>query len=485
MSMMTDTSDIQHALTRRSFLSQSALGFGACALSSLLTRDGWGATPTPLSPAAFGGTLDVWHIAPKAKRVIFLYMSGGPSHLETFDYKPKLDQLDQKPMPASYTKGQPIAQLQGQELKALGPQFKFSKAGKSGQEIADILPFTQSIADEICIIRSMHTSQINHDPAHTVMNTGTSISGRPSMGSWLTYGLGSESDNLPGFVVMMSYAGRNPQPIASRQWHSGFLPSKYQGVEFNSTGDPVHYVHSPPGIDGARQQDVIRAVSELNRLRNRDRKNAEVEARIAQYELAFRMQTSIPDLMNIKDEPKHIRELYGTQGADGSFAANCLLARRLAERGVRFIQLYHRDWDHHGDLVPFMKECCRLTDRPAAALLQDLKQRGMLDETLVVWGGEFGRTPMFQGKGKSPGRDHHIQGFSMWMAGGGIKGGMSYGATDELGYKAVENPVHVNDLHATMLHLLGVDHERLTYRYQGRDFRLTDVGGRVVKEILA
>jgi hypothetical protein len=466
-------------LSRRAFLGQSALGLGAAALASL--------TPARLASAATAGVLgELRHVAPKAKRVIFLYMSGGPSHLETFDYKPTLEKLDGQPMPESFTQGQPIAQLQGQKLKCLAPQFKFRKHGQSGQEIADILPHTAEIADEIAIVRSMHTDQINHDPAHTVMNTGTSISGRPSMGAWLTYGLGSECADLPGFVVMTSEGGRNPQPISQRMWGSGFLPSRYQGVPFFSKGDPVHYVVNPPGVDRNDQRALVDAIGELNRQRNAARPDAEIATRIAQYEMAFRMQTSVPELMDLSDEPQNILDLYGAKGSDGTFAANCLLARRLAERGVRFVQVYHRGWDHHGDLVRYMNTCCGLCDRPAAALVQDLKQRGLLDETLVIWGGEFGRTPMFQGKGKDPGRDHHIRGFSMWLAGGGIRGGVTYGATDELGYSAVENPVHVRDLHATMLHLLGIDHQRLSFKYQGLDFRLTGVEkARVVKEILA
>jgi Protein of unknown function (DUF1501) len=332
----------------------------------------------------------------------------------------------------------------------------------------------------------MVTDQINHDPAHTLMNTGTSISGRPSMGSWVTYGLGSESANLPGFVVMTSFGGRNPQPIASRQWAAGFLPGRFQGVEFYAKGDPVHYVTDPPGVGRGQQRRVVDAVTELNRLGNETADDPETETRIAQYEMAFRMQTSVPELMDFSGESKEVMDLYGTQGADGSFAANCLLARRLAERGVRFIQLYHRDWDHHGDLVPYMKTCCGLTDRPAWALITDLKRRGMLDETLVIWGGEFGRTPMFQGKGKEAGRDHHIKGFSVWLCGGGIKGGVTHGATDDLGYHAVTDRVHVRDLHATMLHCLGLDHTRLTYKHQGLDFRLTGVEkAQVVEKILA
>jgi hypothetical protein len=468
---------------RRTFLGQAGLGLGTAALSSLLDpRSARGAADGP----GLGGLAGLPHFAPKAKRVIFLYMSGGPSHLETFDYKPTLEKLDGQPMPASYTQGQPIAQLQGQALKCLGPQYRFRQHGESGQMIADILPHTAEVADDIAIIRSMHTDQINHDPAHTVMNTGTSISGRPSMGSWITYGLGAECRDLPAFVVLTSEGGRNPQPIASRQWAAGFLPSRFQGVPFHSKGDPVHYLRNPDGITAAQQRQLIDTVRELNAIGNEARPNPEIETRVAQYEMAFRMQASVPELMDLSGEPQHIQEMYGARGADGSFAANCLMARRMAERGVRFIQLYHRDWDHHGDLTHYMQICCGLCDGPSAALIRDLKQRGMLDETLVIWGGEFGRTPMFQGKGKTPGRDHHIRGFSMWMAGGGVKGGVSYGATDELGYSAVENPVHVRDLHATMLHLLGIDHQRLTYPYQGLDFRLTGVEkARVVREVLA
>jgi uncharacterized protein (DUF1501 family) len=458
--------------TRRAFLGQSALGLGALALSVLQAE---GAAPPRGRAGVVGGQPGLPHHRPRAKRVIFLYMSGGPSHLETFDPKPKLGEMDGKAMPTSFTKGQPIAQLQGQELRCLGPRYKFGRHGKSGQVISDILPWTAKLADDICILRSMHTDQINHDPAHTVMNTGTSVSGRPSMGSWVTYGLGAETANLPAFVILTSFAGRNPQPISQRMWGSGFLPGHVQGVPLESKGDPVHYVSNPPGVGLSQQREVITAIQDLNRIRNESTPSTELQTRIAQYELAFRMQASVPEMMDFAKEPKHIFDLYGTRGADGTFAANCLLARRLVERGVRFIQLYHRDWDHHGDLEHYMNICCKATDRPTWALLTDLKQRGLLDDTLVIWGGEFGRTPMFQGKGKNPGRDHHIKGFSMWLAGGGVKGGITYGATDDLGYNAVVDPVHVRDLHATMLHLLGIDHTKLSYRYQGLDFRLTGV----------
>jgi hypothetical protein len=462
-------------LSRRAFLGRSSGGLGLWALASLLRAE----TPTD----RWRGVLQPLHHAPKAKRVIWLYMAGGPSHLETLDYKPKLAEMHGKPMPESFTKGQPIAQLQGAKLNCFGPQHAFKKCGQSGQEISTIFPQLAGVADELCIIRSLRTEAINHDPAHTFMNTGTTISGRPAMGSWLWYGLGSESENLPGFVVLTS-TGRSgqQQPIAQRQWHSGFLPSQFQGVHLRSKGDPVLYVKSPDGIDTGRQRDVVDAVGSLNRLRLDAVDDPEIATRITQYEMAFRMQTSVPELMDISREPKNALDLYGAKPGDGSFASNCLLARRLAERGVRFIQLYHRDWDHHGGVKDQIAIVAKEVDQPMAALIQDLKSRDMLKDTIVVWGGEFGRTPMSQG---GSGRDHHIKGFSMWLAGGGIKPGITHGATDELGYNAVEDVVHVHDLHATMLHLLGVDHKRLTYKFQGRDFRLTDVHGELVTKILA
>jgi hypothetical protein len=463
---------------RRAFLSRTACGIGAAALATLLRRGVAAAD----APPASRGLVSPLHLAPRARRVIFLTMAGGPSHLESLDYKPKLAELHGQPMPESFTKGQPIAQLQGKELKCFGPQHAFQKYGESGQEICELFPHVGSVADEICIIRSLRTQAINHDPAHTFMNAGTTISGRPSMGAWLTYGLGAETDNLPGFCVMTS-TGKfgQSQPIASRQWSAGFLPSRYQGVELRAKGDPVLYVTRPDGVSLDQQHDVVKAAAQLNRLEGEAASDPEVATRIAQYELAFRMQTSVPELVDISDEPQSVLDLYGTKGADGTFAANCLLARRLAERGVRFIQLYHRDWDHHGSLKVHMAGTAKEVDQACAALITDLKNRGMLQDTLIVWTGEFGRTPMAQGNG----RDHHMKGFSIWLAGGGIKPGMSYGATDELGYNAVENIVEVHDLHATLLHLLGIDHERFTYRWQGRNFRLTDVSGHVVEAVLA
>ncbi|MEO1861923.1 MAG: DUF1501 domain-containing protein [Verrucomicrobiia bacterium] len=482
--MQLSPQQIVTLINRRSFLSRTSLGLGATALASLAKPDWLSAASGPNS---IGGLPGLPHLAAKAKRVIFLCMAGGPSHLETFDYKPELARLDGQPMPESFTKGQPIAQLQNTKLKCLGPLFPFRRHGQSGQQISDMLPGIAGIADDIAIVRSMHTDQINHDPAHTVMNTGTSISGRPSMGAWVTYGLGSLNEDLPGFVVLTSEGGRNPQPISSRQWGAGFLPSRHQGVQFFSQGDPVHYVRSAPGVNREQQRGFVDTLGKLNRLRNERVANPEIDTRIAQYELAFRMQASVPELMDFSGEPQHVLDAYGVKGMDGSFAANCLLARRLAERGTRFIHLYHRGWDHHGDLERYMKICCGLCDHPSAVLVKDLKARGMLDDTLVIWGGEFGRTPMFQGKGSAAGRDHHIRAFSMWLAGGGIKGGITHGETDELGYYATKDRVHVRDLHATMLHLLGIDSKRFTYRFQGLDARLTGVEdeAHVIKSIVA
>jgi hypothetical protein len=486
--MSQDVINQGELLARRAFLGRASLGLGSMALAGMLQPNLLAAAGTT-GAGTYRGVAFPRHFAPKAKRVIFLCMAGGPSQLELFDEKPKLNEMHGKPVPESVTKGQPIAQLQMQkELLCFGNQATFGRFGQSGQKVSNYLPHIAGISDDICIVRSMQTEQINHDPAHTFMNTGTAISGRPSMGAWVNYGLGSDCEDLPGFVVLTSRAGnRSPQPISSRQWHSGFLPGKFQGVPLHSTGDPVHYVGNPPGVDRSRQDDVIKTVNDLNRMRDAVERNPDIATRIAQYELAFRMQMSVPELVNIAEEPKHLLDMYGVSGPDGSFAYNCLLARRLAERGVRFIHLYHRDWDFHDGLRQHIVDLCKSADQATAALITDLKQRGMLDETLVIWGGEFGRTPMAQGDVTKPkaGRDHHIRGFSMFLAGGGIKPGISYGATDELGYHAVENIVHVHDLHATMLYLLGIDHERLTYRYQGRDFRLTDVAGHVVKDILA
>ncbi len=403
-------------------------------------------------------------------------MAGGPSQLETFDYKPELVRRDRESMPASLTAGQPIAQLQSKELRILAPRAKFAPCGQSGQLISDLLPWHRKMADDICIVNSMVTEQINHDPANTFLNTGTITPNRPSMGSWITYGLGSETQDLPAFVVLTSQGGRNPQPIASRQWSSGILPSRYQGVQFNSAGTPVHYVQNPPGVSDRVQRRLVETVADFDQRLLSEVGDPEIATRVAAYEMAFRMQTAVPELMDVSDEPQHVFDNYQATPGDGSFASNCIMARRLAERGVRFIQLYHRGWDHHDHLDKYMKQCCELTDRPTFALINDLKERGMLDDTLVIWGGEFGRTPMSQGTDLSKiGRDHHIKGFSMWLAGGGIRGGVNYGQTDDFGYNATENPVHIRDLHATMLHMLGIDYQRFSVRSQGLDVRLTGV----------
>lgn len=469
---------------RRAFLRQGLSGLGLFGLNYLLTPFVFGASKEKPAPGGerWTGVVNPLHHPAKAKRVIWLYQAGGPSHLETFDYKPKLAAMHSQPMPESFTKGQQIAQLQGRQLICFGPQYPFKRFGQSGQEICELFPHIGSIADEICIIRSMWTEQINHDPAHTLMNTGSILAGRPSMGAWILYGLGAETENLPGFVVLISSGkGGQMQPIAARQWSAGFLPSRFQGVKLNSIGDPVLHIKNPPGISAAMQKDTIDAITQLNRLQHKAVSDPEILTRVAQYEMAFRMQASVPDLMDMSKEPANILEMYGAKPGDGSFASNCLLARRLAERGVRFIQVYHRDWDHHSALKSNVAVKAQEVDRATAALIKDLKQRGMLEDTLVIWGGEFGRTPMSQGDG----RDHHIKGFSYFLAGGGIKPGISYGATDELGYAAVEKPVAVADFHATVLHLLGVDHKRLTVKFQGLDARLTGIAGNVIHEILA
>ena len=474
---------IPNSIARRAFLYNSGISLGSMALGSLLSNS-LQAQEGDSASAGTKGVISPTHFPVKAKRVIWLYMAGGMSHLDTFDYKPKLKEMHGKPMPESVTKGQQIAQLQGKKLNCFAPQHPFQKWGDSGQMISNIWPELGSrCADDLCIVRSLHTDAINHDPAHTFMNTGTMIAGRPAMGSWLQYGLGSETDRLPGFVVMVS-TGKfgQKQPIAARQWHSGFLPSRFQGVEFRSTGDPVLYLRSPNGVTHRRQKDVVDAVNAMNKLALQEQGDTEIATRISQYEMAYRMQTSVPELMDTSDEPKHILDLYGTKGGDGTFAANCLLARRLAERGVRFIQLYHRDWDHHGSIKTHIAGTVKEVDRGTAALISDLKQRNMLDDTIIIFGSEFGRTPMAQGNG----RDHHLAGFTMWFAGGGFKGGSNYGATDELGYHATENRVSVHDIHATLLHQLGIDHNQFSVKFQGLDTKLTGVEpARVVKEILA
>lgn len=423
----------------------------------------------------------------RAKRVIWLSMAGGPSQFELFDYKAELKKRDGEPMPTSLTQGQQLAQLQGQSLVCLGPKFSFHRYGKCGMEMGELIPHIGSVADELCLIRSMTTDAINHDPAHMFMNTGSQIAGRPSMGAWVTYGLGSETQDLPGFVVMVSTGkGRSPQPIAVRQWSSGFLPSRFQGVQMRSRGEAVHYLETPAGIDRERQRFDVSTINALNRQQYELEQENEIATRIAQYEMAFRMQMSVPELMDLKDEDRQTLESYGCTPGDGSFAANCLIARRLAQRGVRFIQLYHRDWDHHSLLREELPLRAKEVDRACAALIQDLRKLGMLDETLLVWTGEFGRTPMAQSNKGPIGRDHHNKSMSLWMAGAGLKRGFEYGATDDLGYSAIEKVTTVHDLHATMLYLLGIQHETFTVKFQGLDLRLTGVeSANVLRELIA
>jgi hypothetical protein len=470
--------DFATHLHRKAFLHRGSQGLGWLSLASLL--------PGSAARAAIPGNLSSLAYPAKAKRVIWLTMAGGPSQLELFDYKPKLAAMDGQVMPESLTRGQQLAQLQGQALICQGPQFRFQRHGREGTELSELLPHLGKVVDELCIIKSMTTEAINHDPAHMFMNTGSQIAGRPSMGAWITYGLGSEAENLPSFVVLVSTGkGRSPQPISARQWSSGFLPSKYQGVQLRSQGDPVLYLNNPPGIDRSRQAEDVQAIGQLNRLYAAEQGDPEIVTRIAQYEMAFQMQASIPELMDLRDEGRHLLELYGCEPGDGSFASNCLLARRLVERGSRFIQLYHRDWDHHSLLREELPLRAKEIDRPCAALIMDLQRRGLLEETLIVWAGEFGRTPMRQGNKGPVGRDHHNKAMTVWLAGAGVRPGLVLGATDDLGYAAIENVVTVHDLHATMLRLLGIDHQAFTFKFQGLDARLTGVeGARVIDEVL-
>jgi hypothetical protein len=469
--------------TRREFLTQTGLGLGTAALVQIFGRD--------LLAAATPSAVGLPHFAPKAKRVICLFQSGGPSHLDLFDDKPVLRARFDEDLPDSVRRGQRITGMVASQARlALQPsKFAFQPGGQCGTLISDLLPHTRAIADDICVIRSMHTEAINHDPAITFFQSGSQLPGRPSMGAWTDYGLGRLNDNLPSFVVLVSVNKKNAgQGLLARLWGSGFLPSRHQGVQFRSAGEPVLYLDDAPGITRERRRLMLDTLGELNRHQLAQSGDPEIETRIAQYEMAYRMQRSVPDLMDLAGESAATLESYGPDVQEpGSFARNCLLARRLAERDVRFIQLYHRDWDHHGGLHEKLPLMALDTDRPSAALVRDLKQRGLLDETLVIWGGEFGRTPYAQGAAKldAYGRDHHGKAFSLWMAGGGIKGGITHGATDDFGFNVVENPVHIHDLQATILHCLGLDHTRLTHRFQGRQFRLTDVHGEVVKAILA
>jgi hypothetical protein len=476
--------DILRAITRRHFFRQTGFGIGGLALSALVDEKLFaGQAADPLAPRRP-------HFAPKAKNIIYLFMAGAPTQLDLFDDKPALRKYDGQEIPAEFIpKGERFAFIKGTP-RLLGSPFTFSRVGRSGAELSELLPHLATIADDIAIVRSVHTTQFNHAPGQIFMNTGSQVFGRPSMGSWLTYGLGSESRDLPGFIVLLS--GENAPDGGKSCWGSGFLPTVYQGVEFRSKGDPVLFVSNPDGVSADARRASIDLVDELNRRERAQSGDPEVDTRIASYEMAYRMQSSVPELTDISKEPASIHEMYGTQSGQVSFANNCLLARRLIERGVRFVQLYHRGWDTHGasvgtDIANRVPALCLETDRAATALVRDLKQRGLLDTTLVIWGGEFGRTPMNEGRNGSRlmGRDHHPRAFTIWMAGGGIKPGVTVGRTDDLGYNIVEDPIEVHDLHATILHLMGLDHERLTYRFQGREFRLTDVSGEIVHKLLA
>ncbi|MBM4073443.1 MAG: DUF1501 domain-containing protein [Planctomycetes bacterium] len=485
---MTPLSDFQNHLTRRHFLGQAGTGVGLAALAALLREQATADEPRPA--AAAGGLPGLPHFAPKAKRVIYICQSGGPSQLEMFDYKPRLRDLHGSELPSSIRMGQRLTGMTSGQSRfpVIASRFGFRRHGKTGTWLSELLPHTGRIVDDICIVRSLHTEAINHDPAITFMQTGAQQPGRPSFGSWVAYGLGAEARDLPAFVVMISHgSGRDSnQGLLDRLWGSGFLPSSYQGVKLRSQGDPVLFLSDPPGLDRDLRRQMLDRLARLNQLQLDRAGDPEIAARIAQYELAFRMQTAVPELTDLSREPASTFELYGPESRrPGSFAANCLLARRLLERGVRFVQLYHRGWDHHGALPENIPYQCADIDQAQAGLIVDLKRRGMLEDTLVVWAGEFGRTVYGQGGlNANYGRDHHGRCFTVWLAGAGVRPGLTYGATDDFSYNIVENPVHVHDLQATVLHLLGVDHTRLTFRFQGRDYRLTDVHGQVVRDIL-
>ncbi|MEM8667387.1 MAG: DUF1501 domain-containing protein [Planctomycetota bacterium] len=468
-------------VTRRQLFQTCGVGLGKIALASLLARDCVGGRTAVASDERIDGL----HHAAKAKRVIYLFMAGAPSQLDLFDFKPKLRQLEGKPIPPSVIAGQRYAFIQP-DANVLAPRFAFQKHGESAAEIADVMPHLASVADDVAFVKSVHTEQFNHSPAQLFFNTGSPIPGRPSMGAWLSYGIGSDADDLPGFVVLKSGGSLSG---GAAMWSAGFLPGQHQGVPFRSSGDPILHVANPKGVDSVAQRQTIDLIRELNQQRLQETGAEAINTRIESYEMAYRMQSRAPELMDLSSEDAATLNMYGIKSGDkGSFAKNCLLARRMAERGVRFIQVYHAGWDHHSNVEGGVRGQCKQTDQASAALLSDLKQRGMLDDTLIIWGGEFGRTPMVESSaalGRKLGRDHHPQAFTMWMSGGGIRTGQSLGATDELGFHPVEQPVHVHDIQATILHLLGIDHERLTFTYAGRDFRLTDVHGHIVRDLLA
>ena len=482
-------------LTRRQLFGRASTGIGIAALGSLLENDLCAMPKRPddrTVDVRSGGLADLPHFAPKAKRVIYLFQSGAPSQIDLFDYKPMLSKFHGQELPDSVRQGQRITGMtSGQDsLPVASSIFKFSQHGQSGRWLSELIPQQGKIVDDVAYINTIHTDAINHDPAITFIQSGFQQPGRPSMGAWMSYGLGSENQNLPGFVVLVSQKNslNNAQPLFSRLWGAGFLPSRYQGVRFRSSGDPVLYLSDPPGVSRKSRRRMLDSLAELNNMRSEAFGDPEIDTRIAQYEMAYRMQTSVPDLMDLSDEPDHIFDLYGPDSRKpGTYAANCLLARRLAERDVRFVQLFHRGWDQHNDLPRDIALQSKSTDQPSAALIQDLKQRGMLDDTLVIWGGEFGRTVYCQGEltATNYGRDHHPRCFTIWMAGGGVKPGISIGETDDYCYNIVEDPVHIHDLQATILHLMGIDHKKLTFKYQGRHFRLTDVHGNLVEPLLA
>jgi hypothetical protein len=492
--MLNHFSERESPLTRRGLLGRAGLGLGSVALTSLLSSEC--AAETDPSTTARGegltGLPGFPNIPPKARRIIYLFQSGAPSQLDLFDHKPLLFDLRATELPDSIRKGQRLTGMTATQTSfPVAPsRYKFARHGESGAWLSELLPHTAQVADDLCFVRSLHTEAINHDPAVTFFQTGAQLAGRPSIGAWLSYGLGTENQDLPAFVVMISQGSGNraDQPLYDRLWGSGFLPSKYQGVKFRSVGDPVLFLSNPPGLDAPTRRRFLDDLSQLNQLKQQAVGDPEISTRISQYEMAFRMQTSVPELTDVSDEPEHIFEMYGPDSRKpGTYAANCLLARRLAERGVRFIQLFHRGWDQHVNLPTQITGQCRDTDQPSAALIRDLKQRGLLDDTIVVWGGEFGRTVYCQGKltAENYGRDHHPRCFTIWLAGAGIKRGTTFGETDDYSYNIAADPVHVHDLHATLLHCLGIDHTRLTFKFQGRYYRLTDVFGKVERGILA
>ena len=480
---MAPQSELEKLLSRRRFLELSSTGIGAAALATLMSED-----LLAQAPLSIGGLPGLPHFAPKAKRVIYLFQGGAPSQHDLWEHKPGLEKLRGTELPDSVRQGQRLTPMTASQtgFPIVPSMFKFAQHGQTGTWVSELLPHTAKIVDDLCFIRTMHTEAINHDPGVTFLQTGAQLAGRPSIGAWLAYGLGSMNRDLPTFVAMVSNRGGNP--IYDRLWGSGFLPSEYQGVKFLSTGDPVLYLSNPPGVDRGTRRRFLDDLGALNQLDLEDSGDPETGTRISQYEMAYRMQASVPELTDLSDEPDSVFERYGPDSRKpGTFAANCLLARRLAERDVRFIQLYHRGWDMHDRLPPRIKVQAKDVDQPQAALIQELKERGMLDDTLVIWGGEFGRTIFCQGRltDETYGRDHHPRAFTIWMAGGGVKPGMSYGETDDFAFNIVRDPVHVHDLHATLLHLVGIDHTKLTYQYQGRNFRLTDVHGKIVEPILA